>query len=123
MNDISRSKLKVWQLLSRRRQTVQPSAIALLQELENEETTDQRRLQIGEWLEKSGDPRPGVAVKEDVPDIAWLPITPSGEAQITRVWLPDTPDEEAKVISVQHCNVEPFYGSSALLVNQDGLCR
>ncbi len=82
---------------------------ALLQELENDETTDHQRLQIGEWLAKMGDPRPGVAVKEGIPDIVWLPVTPGGQVQITRVWLPERPGEEAKVMHIQHCHVEPFY--------------
>jgi formylglycine-generating enzyme required for sulfatase activity len=85
------------------------SSMALLQELENDETTDQQRRQIGEWLEKMGDPRRGVGVKAGQPDMVWLPVTPGGEVKITRVWLPDTPDEEAKVMHIQYVNVEPFY--------------
>jgi formylglycine-generating enzyme required for sulfatase activity len=93
------------------------TSIALLQELENHETTDQRRLQIGEMLETIGDPRPGVALKEGIPDIEWLPVTPGGDVQITRVWLPDAPDEEAKTIHVQHFHVEPFYIAKYLVTN------
>ncbi len=81
----------------------------ILQELENIETTDERRLQIGEWLEKTGDPRPGVGVKKGVPDIVWLPVTPGGTVTITRVWEPETPEEVARVTHVQDFIVEPFY--------------
>lgn len=85
------------------------SATDLLQELENDETTDQQRRQIGERLEKMGDPRRGVGVKAGRPDMVWLPVTPGGEVKITRVWLPDTPDEKARVMHTQYVNVEPFY--------------
>jgi formylglycine-generating enzyme required for sulfatase activity len=85
------------------------STRALLQELEDHETTDQRRMQIGERLDDIGDPRPGVGVKEGVPDIAWLPITPGGQVKIVRIWLPEAPDEEARVTHVQYFDVAPFY--------------
>ena len=85
------------------------SSLLFLQELENAETADRRRLQIGESLAKIGDSRPGVAVKEGMPDIVWLPVTPGGQVKITRIWLPDTPGDEAKVMHIQHFNVEPFY--------------
>ncbi len=85
------------------------SPMALQQELENYETTHTRRLQIGESLAKMGDPRPGVAVKDGVPDIAWLPIATDGEVKITRTSHPDTPDDKPKVMHTQHFNVEPFY--------------
>lgn len=39
------------------------SPAEVVQELENDETTDGQRLQIGVWLENIGDPRPGVGVK------------------------------------------------------------
>lgn len=84
------------------------SPIALLRELENVETTHLRRLQIGELLEKVGDPRAGVAVKNDIPDIVWLPVTPGGTVTIKRVWEPETPGDEEKVVLVQKINVEPF---------------
>lgn len=81
------------------------SPMALQQELDNDETTHTRRLQIGESLAKMGDPRPGVAVKDGVPDIAWLPI-----AKLRlRTWYPETPDDEPKVMHTQHFNVKPFY--------------
>src|SRR3712207_5633343 len=89
--------------------TVYVTIPVFLQELENAETADRRRLHIGESLAKIGDSRPGVAVKEGIPDIVWLPITPGGHVKITRIWLPDTPGDEAKVMHIQHVNVEPFY--------------
>ena len=58
------------------------SPMVLQQELDNDETTHTRRLQIGESLAKMGDPRPGVAVKDGVPDIAWLPIATDSEVKI-----------------------------------------
>ncbi len=73
------------------------SPMALQQELDNDETTYTRRLQIGESLAKMGDPRPGVAVKDGVPDIAWLPIATGGEVKITRTSHPDTPDDKPKL--------------------------
>jgi formylglycine-generating enzyme required for sulfatase activity len=88
---------------------MQQSSIALLQELEHEETTHHRRQQIGELLAQLGDLRPGIAVKAGVPEMVWLPVTPGGEVTITRVWLPDTASEEAKVMYSQQCTVAPFY--------------
>lgn len=85
------------------------TSVALLQELENNETTDQQRLEIGERLANAGDPRPGVGVKDGIPDIVWLPVTPGGTVKIMRVWHPETPDEEAKVMHIQYFDVEAFY--------------
>jgi formylglycine-generating enzyme required for sulfatase activity len=81
----------------------------LLQELQNTKTTDQRRLQIGEKLAKMGDPRPGVDVKDNLPDMMWLPVAQSGEVFITRLWRSDTPDEDDKAIPIGRFAVEPFY--------------
>ena len=86
-----------------------------MQELVSEKTTDRRRLQIGEWLEKIGDPRPGIGVKDGIPDIVWLPVTPGGVVTIKRVWEPETPEEESKVTNIQNLNVEPFYISKFLV--------
>lgn len=91
------------------------SATALLQELENYETTDRRRRQIGEWLEKMGDPRPGIGVKDGMPDIVWLPVTPGGVVTIKRIWEAETPEEESKVTHIQNLTVAPFYISKYLV--------
>jgi formylglycine-generating enzyme required for sulfatase activity len=48
-----------------------PQAI-LLVESENPNTTDQRRLRIGDDLALLGDPRAGIGVKDGIPDMAWL---------------------------------------------------
>ena len=86
-----------------------PAVEALLQELQNQATTAQRRLEIGQALEKLGDPRPGVGIKDGVPDIQWLPVTPGGTVTVQRAWHPETPDEEYRVLSRQEINVAPFY--------------
>ncbi len=94
---------------------MKPTFIDIMQELESEKTTDRRRLQIAEWLEKNGDPRPGVGVKEGVPDIVWLPVKPGGVVTIKRVWEAETPEEETRVTHAQNFNVEPFYISKFLV--------
>jgi formylglycine-generating enzyme required for sulfatase activity len=50
----------------------------LLAELEDARTSHQRRAEIGDHLAEIGDPRPGVGVKDDVPDITWVSV-PAGE--------------------------------------------
>ena len=94
-----------------------PSVVALLQELENHETTHQRRRAIGQELEKLGDPRPGVGVKEGVPDIEWLPVAPGGTVTVQRAWHPETPDDEYRVLHRQDFNVEPFYVAKYLVTH------
>ena len=81
----------------------------LQDELENPETSDQRRLEIGKQLAAIGDQRPGVGVKDGLPDIKWLPIEKAGEVIVTRAWLPESPNEEARILSKQAFDVEPFY--------------
>lgn len=49
----------------------------LYRELEVITTTHQRRYDIGERLSRIGDYREGIGVKDDLPDIAWLPVTGS----------------------------------------------
>ena len=52
----------------------------LLQELQNLNTTPERRLKIGERLNSLKDTRPGVGVYMDgTSDMIWLPVTPGGE--------------------------------------------
>lgn len=52
---------------------IYPQAM-LLKELENPNTTEQRRLRIGDDLALLGDTREGVGVKDGIPDIVWLPV-------------------------------------------------
>jgi formylglycine-generating enzyme required for sulfatase activity len=81
----------------------------LLQELGNIETTHERRQTIGETLEKLGDSRPGVGVKDGIPDLLWLPVFPGGNVNITRHWLPDTPSDKEKRSHVGTFKVASFY--------------
>jgi formylglycine-generating enzyme required for sulfatase activity len=88
---------------------LQPSPEVLLEELENHKTTHQRRRQIGELLAKMGDPRPGVGLKDGLPNILWLPVAPGGKVEINRFWIPETPDDVARVIPFGTFDIEPFY--------------
>jgi formylglycine-generating enzyme required for sulfatase activity len=86
-------------------------------ELENPQTPEQRRLQIGDLLASLDDPRSGVGVKAGVPTIGWLPVAPGGEAAIRRVWRSERPGEEDKITHIQHFMVEPFYIAQYLVTN------
>lgn len=46
----------------------------LIEILNQPETSEQDRMQIGIELAELGDPRPGVGVREGVPDMVWLPV-------------------------------------------------
>ena len=47
----------------------------VLRLLDNPATTPLRRAAIGDWLDSTGDPRPGVGLLEDgLPDFAWCPV-------------------------------------------------
>ncbi len=81
----------------------------LLNKLEHLGTSHRRRFEIGEQLERQGDPRPGTGVKHNLPDIVWLPVTPGGTVNVTRVWEPETPDEERRLLHQQEFGVAPFY--------------
>ena len=62
-----------------------PEADRLLRELENlprDDSSHERRRDIGDRLAVIGDTRDGVGVKDGVPDIVWLPVTPGGEVEI-----------------------------------------
>ncbi len=64
------------------REFVEPEQVRLLRELEmlpHDNTSHERRRDIGDRLAVIGDTRPGVGVKDGVPDIAWLPVEGSGE--------------------------------------------
>jgi hypothetical protein len=66
----------------------------LLHELDDLNTTHERRRDIGDRLSIIGDTRPGVGVRADgTPDIVWLPVAPGG----------------AMVIERQTFSVQPFY--------------
>ena len=55
-----------------------PEVQALIDEINDPETPPGRRLEIGDLLDKLGDPRPGVALLPNgLPDIAWVEI-PAG---------------------------------------------
>ncbi len=57
--------------------------VRLLRELADPRTTHARCRDIGNRLNKIGDPRPGVGVSEDgTPDIRWLPVAPGGNVEI-----------------------------------------
>jgi len=56
----------------------------LLRELDKRETTHERRRDIGDRLAVIGDTRPGVGVKDGVPEIAWLPVAPGGDITIEK---------------------------------------
>ena len=61
-----------------------PEAERLIQELNREDLTDGRRLDIGVQLAAIGDPRPGVGARNGVPDIDWVLVSPGGSIDIKR---------------------------------------
>ncbi|MEZ4669270.1 MAG: SUMF1/EgtB/PvdO family nonheme iron enzyme [Anaerolineae bacterium] len=63
-------------------QFIEPEQERLLREIENPNTTHQRRRDIGDRLGVIGDTRLGVGVKDGIPDILWLPVNPGGEIKI-----------------------------------------
>ncbi|MGB7990722.1 MAG: SUMF1/EgtB/PvdO family nonheme iron enzyme [Candidatus Methylophosphatis roskildensis] len=61
---------------------LRPEAERLIEELERSETTHYRRAEIGDRLERIGDPRPGLGLRPDeVPDIVWCDV-PSGTVRL-----------------------------------------
>ena len=60
---------------------LKPEVDRLLAELAHGGADHTRREDIGRRLAEIGDPRPGVGVKDGVPDIFWCPI-PAGEVEI-----------------------------------------
>lgn len=57
------------------RSFLRPEAERLLEELDRPETTHYRRAEIGDRLERIGDPRPGIGLRADgAPDIVWREI-------------------------------------------------
>jgi hypothetical protein len=55
-----------------------PEVDWILAELQDDATTHSRRRDIGQRLAEIGDPRPGVGLRDGLPDILWRPI-PAGE--------------------------------------------
>ncbi len=63
---------------------LQPEQERLLAELEDLDTTHNRRSQIGLRLAELGDPRPGVGLRADgLPDVAWCEVL-AGEVEIAK---------------------------------------
>ncbi len=65
------------------RDFIEPEQARLLREIETLPKTDtshERRRDIGDRLAVIGDTRPGVGVKNGLPDIVWLPVAGSGGA-------------------------------------------
>jgi len=62
--------------------SVPPEATRLLQELSAQNVTDTRRMEIGVRLAALGDPRPGVGVRNGVPEIDWVQIAAGGSVDI-----------------------------------------
>ena len=59
-----------------------PEADRLIQELGGSNITDARRLEVGVRLSEMGDPRPGVGVRNGVPDIDWVFVSPGGSVDM-----------------------------------------
>ncbi len=82
--DFSDPVMTLWQQLETRleeplRQFLHPEPLALLEELNTDETPHQRREEIGLRLNQFGDPRRGIGLDEHgLPDIVWIDI-PAGE--------------------------------------------
>jgi len=66
------------------RDFIEPEQARLLREIAKIETTHERRRDIGDRLAVIGDTRPGVGVKDGVPEIAWLPVAPGGGITIEK---------------------------------------
>ena len=67
------------------RSFLRPEAERLLEELERPETSHYRRAEIGDRLDRIGDPRPGVGLRPDgLPDIVWCEI-PAGTVTLEGV--------------------------------------
>ena len=87
-------------MTSRQSPSLRPEAERLLEELERPETTHYRRAEIGDRLDRIGDPRPGVGLRPDgVPDIVWCEIPPGtvqlegvdGEFEVERFFIAKYP--------------------------------
>jgi len=81
------------------RDFIEPEQARLLREIAKIETTHERRRDIGDRLAVIGDTRPGVGVKDGVPEIVWLPVAPGGDITIAE----------------QIFTVQPFYVAKYLI--------
>ncbi|WP_297325424.1 SUMF1/EgtB/PvdO family nonheme iron enzyme [Nitrosomonas sp.] len=85
--DFSDPMITLWQQLEMQleeplRQFLHPEPLALLEELNTDETPHQRREENGLRLNQFGDPRHGVGLDQHgLPDIAWIDI-PAGEVTL-----------------------------------------
>ena len=61
---------------------IEPEQERLYREIEEIETTHERRRDIGDRLAVIGDRRQGVGVKEGIPEIAWLAVKGSGGEKV-----------------------------------------
>ncbi|MCE7914182.1 MAG: DUF4062 domain-containing protein [Nitrosomonas sp. PRO4] len=88
--DFSDPMITLWQQLEKQmqeplRQFLHPEPLALLEELNTDETPHQRREEIGLRLNQFGDPRRGIGLDEHgLPDIVWIDI-PAGEITFTTI--------------------------------------
>lgn len=85
--DFSDPAIVVWNLLESQlepplRQFLYPEPLRLFEELNGDNTSHQRREEIGLRLNQMGDPRRGVGLDEQgLPDITWIDI-PAGEVTL-----------------------------------------
>ncbi|MBL8133856.1 MAG: SUMF1/EgtB/PvdO family nonheme iron enzyme [Anaerolineae bacterium] len=69
------------------RDFIEPEQDRLLRELETlprDDSSHERRRDIGDRLAVIGDTRPGVGVKDGVPELLWLPVVPGGDITIEK---------------------------------------
>jgi formylglycine-generating enzyme required for sulfatase activity/type II secretory pathway predicted ATPase ExeA len=81
---------------------IEPEQKRLLRELDTlprDETSHERRRDIGDRLAVIGDTRPGIGAKDGVPEIEWLPVALGGEIAIEK----------------QKFTVQPFYIAQYLI--------
>lgn len=64
---------------------IEPEQSRLLRELDDLDTTHERRRDIGDRLAVIGDTRPGIGVKDGLPDITWLPVPVLPEPIMMRI--------------------------------------
>ncbi len=122
--DFADPGIAIWRTLEARlpepsRSFLRPEPLALLEELNSDDTVHQRREEIGLRLNQLGDPRRGVGLDDaGLPDIAWIDV-PAGEVTL-------------KTDSSERFAVEPFRIARypvtwsqyrAFLEAEDGYCK